>query len=493
MKIVLCIVIYNIDNIDIIKNTYLKLINSDINYYFILDNKLKKDIYSINDSYIFIKDLNLDTHFSILRYFKDLQYDFISISYENAFININNLILYLNTLNINDELYIGGHGDYRALNTKFWFHSYTSSIILTKNATLLLLDESLMDNYNKLCFHSSDLQNLSGVAIGYFAQLYNIKIINNDNFKFCNYIGYPCHNNNINTAELIACYNMSEEDMYNYYNIIKNDKIKINKMNIIVCPGGGLGNVLFQYFNSYVLKKKYNCNVLYQSNYQYWRGDMNKYRIFKYLEFIDLNITKTDNFIDYNEKDFLYNEYELEQKNYKIFGYYQSYKYSENYIDEIKDDLFFKNNNGLYTSVLNKYNLINSKFKETCLVHVRRGDYLNLQNIHPVCKDDYYIKALKIIPNCKYLIFSDDIQFIKNWSVIKNLDYEIIDINNAEEILIFMSLCDNFIIANSTLSLVAYLLRKNKDAKLVAPKIWFGKDGYKYNIEDIIPNNGILL
>ncbi len=56
-----------------------------------------------------------------------------------------------------------------------------------------------------------------------------------------------------------------------------------------------------------------------------------------------------------------------------------------------------------------------------------------------------------------------------------------------------MSLCDNFIIANSTLSLCSYLLRKKKDAKIVGPKIWFGSGGYKYKIEDILPPNTIII
>ena len=85
--------------------------------------------------------------------------------------------------------------------------------------------------------------------------------------------------------------------------------------------------------------------------------------------------------------------------------------------------------------------------------------------------NNYYIEAIKIIPNCKYLIFSDDIKYVTNWYVLNNLDYEIIDITDSEELLVFMTFCDNFIIANSTLSLIAYLLRNNKNAKIVGPKL----------------------
>jgi hypothetical protein len=284
---------------------------------------------------------------------------------------------------------------------------------------------------------------------------------------------------------------MSKEDMYNYYNYLINYKKEFNGMNIIICPGGGLGNLLFQYFLGYSLSKKYNCTVHYQINYNYWRGDINKYKMFEHLNFIDLNTYDTAAFLDFNEPYFYYNPIELEDNNYKIFGYYQSYKYSEKYIDEIKNELFY-NVATTYFNMEKKYYLLKND-KPTCLIHIRRGDYLMFHNVHPILKDEYYSHALSIIPNCKYFIFSDDSNFIRNWQVIKNLDYEIIDLNDPEEVLIFMSLCDNFIIANSTLSLTAYLLRKNKDAKLIGPKIWFGDAGYKYKIEDIIPENGIII
>jgi hypothetical protein len=262
-------------------------------------------------------------------------------------------------------------------------------------------------------------------------------------------------------------------------------------MNLIILPGGGLGNILFQYFAGYSLSKEYNCQVFYQINYNYWRGDINKHRMLQHLNFIDLNDINHENFIDYNEKDFFYNSIELEKKNYKMSGYYQSYKYSEKYISQIRDELFF-NVASLYFEI-EKFYFNLKKNKETCLIHVRRGDYLMYHNVHPTLSDEYYRKAIKIIPDCKYFVFSDDINYITNWSVLKGLDYEIVNINDPEEILIFMSLCDNFIIANSTLSLVAYLLRKNKHAKLVGPKKWFGEAGYKHKIEDIIPPNGILV
>ena len=213
--------------------------------------------------------------------------------------------------------------------------------------------------------------------------------------------------------------------------------------------------------------------------------------MFQHLDFIDFNACDTSSYYDYNELHFYHYDIKLTRKNYKISGYYQSYKYSHKYIQEIKNELFY-NIASTYFLMEKKYYEIKNN-KTTCLIHVRRGDYLMYSNVHPTCSDSYYQEAIKLIPDCKYLICSDDLNYVKNWNFIQNLDYELIDLDNPEELLVFMTFCDNFIIANSTLSLVAYLLRNNKNAKIVGPKTWFGPAGYKYKIEDIVPPETILI
>ena len=502
MTTFICIIVTenNINKLKAIENTWLKNITENFKYFFFIDKSLIT-LFDIKESenYIYINNLNYDSHFSIIRYLNNFEYDFIMITYLNSYINIVNLQKLINTLDKNDEFYIGGHGDYRTVNNiKFYFHSYMPGIILSKNTCNSFLDLQLMENYSIVC--TNDLKNLSGIAIAYYVNLFNIKCIINDNFYYCNWKGNPCHVYNNNIDDLICCSNMEINDMISFYNMLnepyflsseKTQNSLENNMHIIICPGGGLGNILFQYFNSYVLSKKYNCKVSYQCNYNYWRGDMNKYKMFQHLDFIDFNSSDLTNYLDYNEKYYYYYDNKLERKNYKISGYWQSFKYSEKYIDDIKNELFF-NIASIYYNIEQKYfNIKNNK--KTCLIHVRRGDYLGLSNVHPTCNDAYYQEAIKLIPNCKYLIFSDDIQFISKWQVLDKLDYEIVDLTEPEEVLILMSLCDNFIIANSTLSLCAYLLRNNKNAKLVAPKNWFGATSYKYKIEDIIPPEGILI
>jgi len=55
-----------------------------------------------------------------------------------------------------------------------------------------------------------------------------------------------------------------------------------------------------------------------------------------------------------------------------------------------------------------------------------------------------------------------------------------------------MSCCEHFIIPNSTLSLGAYYLRENINAKLVVPKNWFGSKMTRYSLADIVGDATII-
>ena len=189
MEIIICIVILenDINKIHTIQNTWLKYCVNNIKYYFMIDDKINL---GNNDNFIYLKNLDIDTHFNIFRYFSDINYDFIFITYINSFVNVPNLLKLIDTLDVNDDCYIGGHGDYRTLNNiKFYFHSYTPGILLTKFTTNSLLDENLMIEYNKIC-DNKDLLNLSGIAIAYYVKLFNIRLIINDNFIYINKLNF---------------------------------------------------------------------------------------------------------------------------------------------------------------------------------------------------------------------------------------------------------------------------------------------------------------
>jgi hypothetical protein len=235
---------------------------------------------------------------------------------------------------------------------------------------------------------------------------------------------------------------------------------------LYVLPRGGFGNILFNVLIGYSLSVKYKLNLVFYKSYEDKRRKMDSYNLFKNLKYTD-HIVPGCYLV--REPSFFYFDIVLESsKNYLLDGYFQSYKYSRNYIPEIKKLL------QLPESLL-----------EATMLHVRRGDYLEMPNIHPVQTEEYFKKALDIISPSKILVFSDDMAFVKNWKILTNYNCEFID-KDVEECFKLMMQCKNFIISNSSLSLLAYLLRNNQDAKLCIPQKWFGPDGPRFSISDLV-------
>ena len=58
-----------------------------------------------------------------------------------------------------------------------------------------------------------------------------------------------------------------------------------------------------------------------------------------------------------------------------------------------------------------------------------------------------------------------------------------------------MTMCDDYIIANSSYSWWGAWLSQNPDPKVIVPKNWFGSEGYtkNYNTQDIIPDRWIKI
>lgn len=109
--------------------------------------------------------------------------------------------------------------------------------------------------------------------------------------------------------------------------------------------------------------------------------------------------------------------------------------------------------------------------KDFVSIHVRRGDYLKIDQ-HPVQTMDYYNKAVDQFPNRKFLVFSDDYEWIKN-----NFDSErFVCFPTQKDAFIdlyCMSACSDNIIANSTFSWWGAFLNKTVDKTIVYPDNWF--------------------
>src|SRR5574344_594145 len=125
-------------------------------------------------------------------------------------------------------------------------------------------------------------------------------------------------------------------------------------------------------------------------------------------------------------------------------------------------------------------------------IHVRRGDYLNVENnnLNNVCDVNYYRKAISYFnrkfKECKFFLFSDDI----NWCKEHLIDQNIIFIENTDKTnswidMYLMTLCKHHINANSTYSWWAAWLSPYKDSIIIRPH-WF-INGTK--TDDFYPKN----
>lgn len=245
---------------------------------------------------------------------------------------------------------------------------------------------------------------------------------------------------------------------------------------------GGLGNFLFQISASFAYSKKYKKNLMFNSSIAYIvHQNIEHYKdnIFSKLPF-QKDIQRYDTL--YTEQSFEYNEIPFFNGSVYLDGYFQSEKYFLNF----RNDLLYLFDIG----EINK-SIINEKYfdlikKNTCSIHVRRGDYLNHPDVHPTLSLDYYKQTISHFNNdVTFLVFSDDIKWCKE--NLKTLSDKLVYIegNSDFQDMYLMSICKNNIICNSTFSWWGAWLNNNQNKIVVAPKTWFGPAHANYNINDL--------
>ena len=171
-------------------------------------------------------------------------------------------------------------------------------------------------------------------------------------------------------------------------------------------------------------------------------------------------------------------------------GYFQTEKYFKHIESEIREDFTFKD------EVLTPCKEMIESVENPIALHIRRGDYVKNSDNHPVCSIEYYDAALgKFDDDRNVIVFSDDPLWCHDEGIFGD-DRFIISENDDNRVdLCLMSLCNDFIIANSTYSWWGAWLSSNKDKKVIAPVQWFGKTGYTkdHNTKDLIPDDWIKI
>jgi hypothetical protein len=251
---------------------------------------------------------------------------------------------------------------------------------------------------------------------------------------------------------------------------------------------GRLGNQMFQYaaLKATALKNKYDyalpnhLNIKPDGLFDLTNQKWIEYKLDLFDGFeLKCNIIDELPLNEYIEKSFTFdpNIFNIND-NTSIDGYYQSYKYFEEYKDEIKKDFTFKFE--IYSKCFN----IISQYNNPVSIHIRRGDYVK----HPgywVVTPEYIQKALNYFSDQEYtfLVFSDDIEWCKQ---IFPKEVTFIEGGNQFEDLCLMSLCKHNIIANSSFSWWGAYLNSNLEKKVIAPKEWFTEPK---SLNDLYPNN----
>ena len=235
----------------------------------------------------------------------------------------------------------------------------------------------------------------------------------------------------------------------------------LNKDYILPLLGGRLGNNLFMIAHAYAKGIEYNKQVvIFQPHVQYHGNDYSK-NIFRKLEFTE-ELIDSKNFnhvIPSDDQPTLY------------FGYYQSESYFEKYSENIKS---------LFGPPLDFITRVKSELpflfdRKVTVINVRKGDYLHSPNYHPTFSVEYINDVVKHIPNTDiYLIASDDITWCK-----ENIHFDnqyFLEGWAPEEQLWILSMCHNFIIANSSFSWWAAYLSRHTEKIVLAPETWFGPE-----------------
>ena len=158
-----------------------------------------------------------------------------------------------------------------------------------------------------------------------------------------------------------------------------------------------------------------------------------------------------------------------------LSGYFACEKYYADIIYDLREKIQFpKSSNVLNHEMATKMQNCNS-----VSVHVRRGDYLNPENLQlfgNICTDAYYEKAIAQVkaevPDAHFFLFSDDVLYVKE--KFQGDEYTVVNINSGKDSFYdmwLMSRCKHNICANSTFSFWGARLNPNEDKIMIRPSV----------------------
>ena len=292
---------------------------------------------------------------------------------------------------------------------------------------------------------------------------------------------------------------------------------------IIIKISGGLGNQLFEYAFARSLSIRQN-EKLYLSITDFRNDCLRDYRLHtlglsKTTDIIEKHIwlnfcftlkkmyfnaiIKFKHYDMHNKKDIIHfaskgyyaslnRGYISDHYNNSIINYFSGNFQSCRYFDSIRDVLLKETKPLKISNKCSEISTILSQTNSVC-VHIRRGDYVEKPE-RQVCTSKYYNRGIDYIRNeikdPIFYFFSDDIDWVKQNYIGDNFHYIDSDLADYED-LYLMTLCKNYIIANSTFSWWGQYLCQNKNKIVIAPDHWYS--GSPKAVTDIYMQDWILI
>jgi len=266
---------------------------------------------------------------------------------------------------------------------------------------------------------------------------------------------------------------------------------------------GGFGNQLFQLNFAQILKNKGFEVFVNTRDFERVAKENSEHLTARKLvlpvENFNLNEIKNQEYINYkfrritrnykilnkatlNNKTFsVVNDNNLDLENLLKKNHFIGYWQDLNYLKENKESLIssLKNNKTIKGSLEEKSN-------DMTMIHVRRNDYLKFNEELPII---YYEKAIDYLKEktnkLNFNVFTDDLPWSKNQKIFKNAQNIFTSSDSPKETVKTFSLMlrnKNFIIANSTFSLLAAFLAEKSNSIITYPDPWFRSRSYNKNI-----------
>ncbi len=270
---------------------------------------------------------------------------------------------------------------------------------------------------------------------------------------------------------------------------------------VVVKLMGGTGNQMFQYAFGKRLARELHCPLQLDLSFLnsndhdelYVKRDYSLDIFGIQASFYDYSNPENEDLQPLVERQFGFDPEMIPTKpNVLIEGYWQSEKYFEPIISEIRQNFDLSKLSGVSDDLYRRF--LNP---EAVCLNVRRGDFVNNQRsnaFHGVLGMEYVKEGITIIEkhlsNPEIYVFSDDVEWCLEHI---KLDHPVHVIGHEHSgdrfslYLHYMSMFRNFIIPNSSFAWWAVWMSKfkNPEQVVVSPKQWFLDDSYCF--DDLIP------